>query len=90
MRCGKSAKCWKTVVVGRLCGGRSTSDWPSRTMSPSDGNSWPPIIRSVVVLPQPGRAEQHDVLPVVDVQVHVVDGDGAAGEDLREPDQVEP
>ena len=52
-RCGKSAKCWKTVVVARLCGGRSTSDWPSSTMSPSVGNSWPPIIRSVVVLPQP-------------------------------------
>ena len=52
-RCGKRAKCWKTVVVGRLCGGRSTSDSPSRTMSPELGNSWPPIIRSVVVLPQP-------------------------------------
>ena len=37
-----------------------------------------------------GRAEQDDVLPVVDVQVDVVDGDGAAGEDLRQPDQVEP
>ena len=37
-----------------------------------------------------GRPEQDDVLPVVDVQVDVVDGDGAAGEDLREPDQIEP
>ena len=53
LRCGKRAKCWKTVVVGRLCGGRPTSDCPSRTMSPSVGNSCPPIIRSVVVLPQP-------------------------------------
>ena len=53
LRCGKSAKCWKTVVVGRLCGGRSTSDWPSRTISPLVGYSCPPIIRSVVVLPQP-------------------------------------
>ena len=53
LRCGKSAKCWKTVVVGRLCGGRSTSDCPSRTISPPVGYSCPPIIRSVVVLPQP-------------------------------------
>ena len=41
-------------------------------------------------LAAPRRAEQDDVLPVIDVQVHVVDGDGAAGEHLREPDQVEP
>ena len=80
-RCGKSAKCWKTVVVGRLCGGRSTSDWPSRTMSPSVGNSWPPIIRSVVVLPQPDGPSSDDVLAVVDVQVDVVDGGDVAGED---------
>jgi len=37
-----------------------------------------------------GRPEQDDVLPVVDMQVDVVDRDGAAGEDLREPDQIEP
>src|SRR5438552_968384 len=53
LRWGKSAKCWKTVVVGRLCGASPTSDCPSRTMSPSVGNSCPPIIRSVVVLPHP-------------------------------------
>jgi len=34
-------------------------------------------------------AEQDHVLPVVDVQVDVVDGDGPAGEDLRQADQVE-
>src|SRR5918992_1296753 len=51
--CGNSAKCWKTVVVGRLCGGSDTSDWPSRRMSPLVGNSCPPIMRSVVVLPHP-------------------------------------
>ena len=40
---------------GRPLGGRDavTSDWPSRPMSPSVGCSWPPIMRSVVVLPQP-------------------------------------
>ena len=53
VRCGKSAKCWKTVVVGRLCGGRSISDSPSSRISPCVGYSCPPIIRSVVVLPQP-------------------------------------
>jgi hypothetical protein len=54
-------------------------------MSPSVGYSWPPGRR----LAAAGRAEQDDVLPVVDVQVDVVDGDGPAGEDLRQPDQVE-
>jgi hypothetical protein len=36
-----------------------------------------------------GRAEQDDVLPVIDVQVDVFHGERAAGELLREPDQVE-
>ena len=36
------------------------------------------------------RAEQDDVLAVVDVQVDVVHGDRAAGEHLRQPDEVEP
>ncbi len=41
-------------------------------------------------LPAARRAEQDDVLAVVDVQVDVVDGDRAAGEDLRQSDEVEP
>ena len=53
VRCGKSAKCWKTVVVGRLSGGSPSRLWPSSTMSPFVGSSCPPIIRSVVVFPQP-------------------------------------
>ena len=36
-----------------------------------------------------GRAQEDDVLAVVDVQVDVLDGDGAAGKDLGERDQVE-
>ncbi len=36
------------------------------------------------------RAEQDDVLAVVDVQVDVVDGDGAAGKDLGQADEIEP
>jgi hypothetical protein len=41
-------------------------------------------------LAAPRRAEQDDVLAVVDVQVDVLHGDGSAGEDLRERDQIEP
>jgi hypothetical protein len=41
-------------------------------------------------LAAPRGTEQHDVLPVVDVQVDVVDGDRSAGEDLRQSDEVEP
>ena len=40
-------------------------------------------------LPAARRAEQDDVLAVVDVQVEVVDGNRAAGEDLPHVDQVE-
>ena len=36
------------------------------------------------------RAQQDDVLAVVDVQVDVVDGDRPAGEHLGQPDEVEP
>ena len=52
-RCGKSAKCWKTVVTGRLAGSTPFSTCPSRLIVPELGSSWPPIMRSVVVLPQP-------------------------------------
>ena len=37
-----------------------------------------------------GRAEETDVLAVVDVEVHVLDGDRAAGELLRQADEVQP
>ena len=40
-------------------------------------------------LAAPGRAEQHDVLAVVDVQVEVVHGERSAGEHLRDVDEVE-
>ena len=41
-------------------------------------------------LPAARRAEQDDVLAVVDMQIDGFHGDGAAGEDLRQPDQIEP
>ena len=34
----------------------------------------PAIMRSVVVLPQPGRPEQHDELALFDVEVDAGDG----------------
>jgi hypothetical protein len=41
-------------------------------------------------LAAPRRPEQDDVLAVVDVQVHIFDGDRAAGEHLRQVDEIEP
>ena len=57
-------------------------------MSPDVGASNPPIIRSVVVLPQPGRAEEAEELAVLDLEVDVVDGDGIAEllDHVHEPD----
>ena len=54
---------------------------PSRLIVPELGSSWPPIMRSVVVLPQPEGPSSVDVLPVLDVQVRVLDGRDVAGED---------
>ena len=89
VRCGKSAKCWKTVVVGRLCGGRSTSDSPSSRMLAARRELVSADHPQRRRLPAAGRTEQDDVLAVVDVEVEVVDGDRAAGEDLPHVDQVE-
>ena len=88
-RCGKSAKCWKTVVVGRLSGVSPTRDSPSSRISPAR--------RLLVTADHPerrrlaaaGRTEQDDVLAVLDRQVDVVDGDDAAVEDLRQVAQLE-
>ncbi len=52
-RCGKRAYRWKTVLIGRLLGGRSRMSSPFSRSSPSVGLSKPAIMRSVVVLPQP-------------------------------------
>ena len=89
VRCGKSAKCWKTVVVGRLCGGRSTSDSPSRRMSAARRELVAADHPQRRRLPAARRAEQDDVLAVVDVQVEVVDGHRAAREHLPHVDEVE-
>ena len=52
-RCGKSAYDWKTVLTSRLYGGCPTTSRSPRKIVPSVGSSKPPIMRSVVVLPQP-------------------------------------
>ena len=52
-RCGNSAYFWNTVFTRRLCGGTSLILTPSNSTSPLVGWRKPPMIRSVVVLPQP-------------------------------------
>ena len=44
-------------------------------MRPLVGSSKPPIMRRVVVLPQPDGPEQREELAVVDVEADVVDGE---------------
>ena len=57
--CGQMAYDWKTMPIGRLCGGvhmprlDDTSTASSSVMSPSSGRSSPAMQRSVVDLPQP-------------------------------------
>ena len=53
LRCGNSAYFWNTVFTSRLCGGRSFMRFPSSSTSPEVGVRKPPIMRSVVVFPQP-------------------------------------
>ena len=52
-RCGKSAYFWNTVFTRRLCGGTSLILTPSKNTSPLVGCKKPPMMRRVVVLPQP-------------------------------------
>src|SRR5689334_1679210 len=52
-RCGNSAYCWNTMLTGRLSGGSWVMSRPRRRIRPAVGSSKPPIMRSVVVLPQP-------------------------------------
>ena len=52
-RCGKSAYDWNTVLTSRRYGGSAATSRPASSIAPAVGSSKPPIIRSVVVLPQP-------------------------------------
>ena len=50
---GNSAKSWNIMLTGRRNGGSSVMSRPSSMIEPRSGYSKPPIIRRVVVLPQP-------------------------------------
>ena len=52
--------------------------WPEIVIVPLVGSSRPATIRSVVVLPQPGRAEQGEELALLDDEVELVDRDEGA------------
>ncbi len=49
----KSEYFWNTVLTWRLCEGRSEMSLPPKRTLPASGRSNPPMMRSVVVLPQP-------------------------------------
>ena len=51
---------------------------PWSRIRPAVGSSKPAIIRSVVVLPEPGRTEHREELAVADVEVDAVDRDDVA------------
>src|SRR5206468_13105437 len=51
--CGNRPYDWNTVLMSRLNAGTSVMSRPASFTTPSDGSSNPPMMRSVVVLPQP-------------------------------------
>ena len=52
------------MFTGRLSGGSRLMSWPRRAIVPAVGRSNPPIIRSVVVLPQPDGPSSEKNSPV--------------------------
>ena len=76
------------MFTWRLYGGSQVTSSPWSSMRPEVGCSNPPIIRRVVVLPQPGRAEEAEELAVDDLEVDVVHGEHVAERlgHLDEPD----
>ena len=64
-------------------------DSPSRTIWPWEGNSWPPIIRSVVVLPQPDGPSSTTYSPWSTWRLTSSTAT-AAGEDLVNPMRSSP
>src|SRR5438093_3130042 len=51
--CGNRAYCWKTMLTGLRLADTAVTSVPCRRIRPASGVSNPPIIRSVVVFPQP-------------------------------------
>ena len=76
------------MFTGRLSGGSRVTSRPRSSIGPLVGRSKPPIIRRVVVLPQPDgpRSEKNSPPPIV--ERHVVDRPDLA-ELLREVAQAD-
>ena len=76
------------MLTGRLSGGSFVTSRPRSTIRPPVGSSKPPIIRSVVVLPQPDGPRSEKNSPAADVEGDAVDRSDVA-EVLREVDQAD-
>ena len=72
---GNRAYSWKTVLTSRRRAGSAVTSTPPSWMVPAVGCSNPATMRSTVVLPEPGRAEDREQLAVADGQVCALDGD---------------
>ena len=59
------------MLTSRWFGGRSVTSWPWSETSPYVGSTKPPIMRSVVVLPQPEGPSIEKNSPGRDVEVEV-------------------
>src|SRR5258706_13039406 len=63
-RCGYRANIWNTKAMSRCEARWNVTSSPSSRMRPSDGNSSPAIMRSVVVLPQPDGPSMTKKMPL--------------------------
>ena len=68
VRCGNSAKDWKTIATPRLAGASRDTSSPSISTCPPSISSSPAIARSSVDFPEPGGAEDRHELPRLDGQ----------------------
>src|SRR5258705_9138272 len=68
-RCGYKANIWNTNAMSRREARWNVTSSPSSRMRPSDGNSSPAIMRSVVVLPQPDGPSMTKKMPLSTVNV---------------------
>ena len=76
------------MLTWRWYGGSHVTSVPWSSIRPEVGCSKPPIIRRVVVLPQPDGPEEAEELALHDLEVDVVDRERVAVRlrDLDEPD----
>ena len=62
------------MLTGRLSGGSVVTSRPRSRMRPPVGSSKPPIIRRVVVLPQPDGPSSEKNSPATDLERDAIDG----------------